>query len=48
VSLLHLGGMPWARIGEFVGQKNLSVWADTYTHVLADETELDYERLLAA
>lgn len=48
VSLLHLRGVPWARIGEWVGQKNLSVTADTYTHVLADETELDYGELLAA
>jgi integrase len=46
ISLLHLRGVPWARIGEFVGQRNLSVTADTYTHVLVDETELDYERLL--
>lgn len=46
VSLLHLRGVPWARIGEFVGQSNLSVTADTYTHVLIDETELDYRRLL--
>jgi integrase len=48
ISLLHLRGMPWARIGEFVGQRNLSVTADTYTHVLVDETELDYRRLLNA
>jgi integrase len=47
ISLLHLRGVPWARIGEQVGQRNLSVTADTYTHVLADETELDYEGLLA-
>jgi integrase len=46
ISLLHLRGMPWARIGEFVGQRNLSVTADTYTHVLLDETELDYHQLL--
>jgi integrase len=46
ISLLHLRGMPWARIGEFVGQRNLSVTADTYTHVLLDETELDYHELL--
>jgi integrase len=46
VSLLHLRGVPWARIGEWVGQRNLAVTADTYTHVLTDETELDYERLL--
>jgi integrase len=46
ISLLHLRGVPWARIGEFVGQRNLSVTADTYTHVLTDETELDYDDLL--
>jgi hypothetical protein len=40
--------MPWALIGEFVGQRNLSVTADTYAHVLVDETELDYRRLLDA
>jgi integrase len=47
ISLLHLRGVPWARIGEFVGQKSLSVTAETYTHVLSDETEVDYDRLLA-
>jgi integrase len=47
ISLLHLGGVPWARIGEHVGQRNLAVTANTYTHVLADETELDYEEVLA-
>lgn len=46
ISLLHLRGVPWARIGEFVGQRNLSVTADVYSHVLGDETELDYERML--
>ena len=39
-------GMPWARIGEFIGQRNLSMTADTYTHVLVDEAELDYAGLL--
>jgi integrase len=34
ISLLHLRGVPWARIGEFVGQRNLAVTANTYTHVL--------------
>ena len=48
ISLLHLRGVPWARIGEQVGQRNLAVTANTYTHVLADETELDYAELLAA
>jgi integrase len=46
ISLLHLRGVPWARIGEFVGQRNLAVTANTYSHVLVDETELDYERML--
>ncbi len=47
VSLLHLRGVPWARIGEQVGQRNLAVTANTYSHVLADERELDYAELLA-
>jgi integrase len=47
ISLLHLRGVPWARIGEFVGQRNLAVTANTYSHVLVDETELDYDALLA-
>ncbi len=47
ISLLHLGGIPWARIGEHVGQRNLAVTANTYSHVLADEAELDYAELLA-
>jgi hypothetical protein len=46
--LLHLRGTPWARIGEFVGQRNLSVTADVYSHVLGDETELDYTGLLGS
>jgi integrase len=48
ISLLHLGGVPWARIGEHVGQRNLAVTANTYSHVLADERELDYEELVRA
>jgi integrase len=47
ISLLHLRGIPWARIAEFVGQRDLTVTANTYTHVLADETEVDYAKLLA-
>ena len=46
ISLMHLGGVPWARIGEHVGQRDLAVTANTYTHDLADEVELDYDRLL--
>jgi hypothetical protein len=37
ISLLHLGGTPWARIGEHVGQRNLATTANTYTHVMSDE-----------
>ncbi|HEY8843483.1 MAG TPA: tyrosine-type recombinase/integrase, partial [Gaiellaceae bacterium] len=47
VSLLHAQGLSWARIGEFVGHGDLITTARTYTHVLADEHELDYEALLA-
>jgi integrase len=46
ISLEHLRGVPWARIGEHVGQRNLAVTANTYTHVLTDELELDYEALI--
>jgi hypothetical protein len=35
-----------ARIGEHVGQRNLAVTANKYTHVLVDETELDHVALL--
>jgi integrase len=45
-SLLHLGGMPWARIGELVGHDDLVTTARTYTHVVVDERELDYADLL--
>ena len=46
ISLLHARRCPWARIGEPVGQRNLAVTANTYTHVLVDEAELDYQVLL--
>ena len=46
ISLRHLQGDPWARIGEDLGQRNLAVTANTYTHILSDETELDYETLI--
>lgn len=47
ISLLHLRGVPWARIGEFVGQRDLTVTVNTYTHVLSDQTEINYAKLLA-
>lgn len=46
ISLLHLRGVPWAVIGEQVGQKSLAVTANTYTHVLVDRAEVDYTQLL--
>jgi integrase len=36
ISLLHRAGESWAEIGKAVGQRNLSVTADTYTHALLD------------
>jgi integrase len=46
ISLMHLRGIPWARIGEFVGQRDLTVTANTYTHVMLAEEEVDYAKLL--
>jgi integrase len=45
ISLLHRQGRTWAEIGRFGGQRNLSVTADTYTHVLSDGREVDYRIL---
>jgi integrase len=47
ISLLHRQGRSWAEIARFVGQRKLSVTADTYTHVLADDAELDYRQVLS-
>ena len=47
ISLLHERGMSWARTGALVGQRNLAVTANTYTHVMVDGKELDYAALLA-
>jgi len=41
ISLWHRHGVSWAQIGQWVGQRSLSVTADTYTHVLSDDRELD-------
>jgi hypothetical protein len=35
------------RIGEEVGHDDLMTTARTYTHVIADETEVSYEEVLA-
>jgi integrase len=48
ISLLHQQGRTWAQIGQFVGQRKLSVTSDTYTHVLSDGREVDLAALLAA
>jgi integrase len=45
VSRLHADGVSWARIGEQVGHGDLVTTARTYTHVIADEAELDYNAL---
>ena len=45
-SLWHRQGETWALIGARVGQRSLSVTADTYTHVLLDDRELDHGRLV--
>ncbi|HEX9415551.1 MAG TPA: tyrosine-type recombinase/integrase [Gaiellaceae bacterium] len=46
ISLLHNQGRTWAEIGRFLGQRKLSVTADTYTHVLVDGREIDYAETL--
>jgi hypothetical protein len=46
ISLLHRQGRTWAEIGRFVGQRRLSITADTYTHVLNDGREVDLAGLL--
>ena len=46
ISLLHRQGRTWAEIGRFVGQRKLSVTANTYTHVMGDGREADYAGLL--
>ena len=38
--------MPWARIGELVGHGDITTTSRVYTHVVADEGELDYAEVL--
>jgi integrase len=47
ISLLHRQGRTWAEIGRLMGQRKLSITADTYTHVLTDGRELDYATLVS-
>jgi integrase len=46
VSLLHLAGVPWARIGEQVGHDDIVTTARIYTHVLVTQDEIDYATAL--
>ena len=46
ISLLHRQGRTWAEIGRLVGQRKLSITADTYTHVLVDGREVEYARMI--
>jgi integrase len=46
ISLLHQQGESWAEIGANVGQRNLSVTADRYTHATLDHGEIDRPKLL--
>ena len=43
---MQRSSLTWARIGEQVGQRDLAVTANTYTHVVSEETELDCGALL--
>ena len=47
ISLLHKHGLSWAEIGDRVGQRSRLVTADTYSHVLIDNREVDRAGLLA-
>lgn len=46
ISLLHRQGRSWAEIARFVGQRKLSITADTYSHVMSDGQELAYDALV--
>lgn len=47
-SLLHSQGKTWAEVGQMLGQKDLAVTANVYTHVLmTNDAEVGYEALLA-
>jgi integrase len=45
ISLLHRQGLSWAEIARFVGQRKLSLTADTYSHVMIDSQELEYAKM---
>ena len=47
ISLLHRQGIDWARIGARVGQRNLAVTANIYSHVVLDPREVNWSQMLA-
>ncbi len=46
ISLLHRQGVPWATIGERMGQRSKLVTADTYSHAMIDGREIERAKLL--
>jgi integrase len=46
ISLAHKQGTSWAEIGQTVGQRNLAITANTYTHVMVDPREVNRAKLL--
>jgi hypothetical protein len=44
---IHAQGKTWAEIADLVGNRSAKVPSDTYRHVLTDEHELDYARVIA-
>jgi integrase len=45
ISVLHRQGLTWAEMARFVGQRKLSITADTYTHVLVASATSTTQRL---
>ena len=46
ISLWHKAGLSWAEIGDSIGQRSRMVTADTYSFVIADYREVDYQTVL--
>ena len=45
-NVIRMQGSSWAQISELVGNASAKVLADTYTHVLMDEREVDYASVI--
>lgn len=43
---MHVQGVSWAEIGAKVGQRNIAITANRYTHVMVDYREVDRQNLL--